>query len=72
MSGGALTMAKHKSVNINSGVCVAAKAFYSSESVQSSALNSSSSLLSCLRCQSSVRVMSMMSNMLGRGIALRG
>jgi hypothetical protein len=43
-------MMKHESVNINSGVCVAAEAFYSSESDQPSALNSSSSSLSCLRC----------------------
>jgi hypothetical protein len=70
MSRGASAMAKHKSVNINSGVCVAAEAFYLLESDQSSALNSSSSSLSCLRCQSSVWVMSMMSNMLGRGIDL--
>jgi hypothetical protein len=63
MSGGALAMAKRESVNINSGVCVAAKAFYLSESVQYSALNLLSSSLSCSHYRSSVRVMLMMSNM---------
>jgi hypothetical protein len=70
MSGGTWAMAKSESVNINSGVCVAAEAFYLSESDQSLALNSLSSSLSCSHYRSSVWVMSMMSNMLGRGIAL--